>query len=175
MSLIFCFVLFCFLGECVWGGVSSGFVVFPLVAHFAQLLQSEGCPKCLGVTSTVDRPCVILSCRDIECQHVVHISCLLNLAPLMPTLHRFHSTSFFRTIPVSGDEPDPVSRGEAPGLRQCTMELEISHMLSNAQVYRIEWPFNIGTSVDARSGKEYLLCALDPEVYKVFFAIQVPA
>ena len=41
------------------------------------------------------------------------------------------------------------------------------------QILRIEWPFQVNTLVDSRSGKEYLLCSLDPEQHKVFFSIQV--
>jgi hypothetical protein len=38
-------------------------------------------------------------------------------------------------------------------------------------VYRIEGPLS-STFVDGRSGREYLLCTLDPQVYKAFFVMQ---
>lgn len=74
-------------------------------------LLAEGCPKCLqtsDVLSTVANttgssapmPCVVMRCQQLECQHVVHANCLMNNASYMPTLHRYHSTNFFRSVPV---------------------------------------------------------------------------
>lgn len=62
---------------------------------------------------------------------------------------------------------------DSMGSRRCTLELEFSHMLSNAQILRIDWPYLNNSFVDARSGKDYLLCSLDPEKHKVFFSIEV--
>ncbi len=65
-----------------------------------QDLAAEGCPKCLQTTNfgggagAVGSPCVVLRCKQIECQHIVHIDCLLNTGSHMPTLHRYASAIF---------------------------------------------------------------------------------
>ena len=64
-----------------------------------QDLAAEGCPKCLQTTNfggtagggAGGSPCVVLRCKQIECQHIVHIDCLLNTGSHMPTLHRYVS------------------------------------------------------------------------------------
>jgi hypothetical protein len=37
-------------------------------------------------------------------------------------------------VPGSSQEADPSSNSDAPGIRRCVFELEIDHMISNAQV-----------------------------------------
>jgi hypothetical protein len=69
-------------------------------------------------------------------------------------------------------EADPTSAHDLIGTRRCALELEISHLISNAQILRIEWPYSMNSAVDSRSGKEYMFCSLDPELHKVFFSIQ---
>ena len=154
--------------------------------EYAQLLGIEGCPKCLQGPDILHSPniadsiiqhgaCVILKCNAIDCQHVIHVACLFLNAPHVPTLHRYHCSTFFRVVPLPDSEPNPALEGDiVRGSRKCSVEFEMSHLLSNAQILRIEYARPFDTSMErahARIGQESIIRNLNPEKHRVFFAV----
>eukprot|EP01083_Nonionella_stella_P089089 248560_1 len=137
-----------------------------------KILDAEGCPKCLRGVDDYMGPFVILRCKLLQCPHVLHVQCVLknesaresDALIVEPSLKRYHCTSFFRVMPVSVDDLDSKwlqPAAEAGGVRRnCTIELEISHLLSNATALRIDWPHTFSTALDRRTGKDVLLLTL---------------
>lgn len=148
-------------------------------------IMHEGCAKCLGrdphlvvrrnalVKGANDGsqpepleltlgPYVVLTCKTLQCKHLMHLSCLLNgmAMPQTPALHTYHNTSFFRAILMPHHQP-PVPSERTIGRRFCVLELALTHTISNAQILRLAWPQNLATYLDARVNKEYLFLALE--------------
>lgn len=158
-------------------------------------MLAESCPLCLQSFEDTAAHCVLICCRELRCQHVIHSSCLLQPpSPLRPSLSRLHATQFFRSVVAPAGELDPVqgSLMDHPGSKRYILELEISHILSNAQVKifyhsisvecslavqiaRIDWPFQMCASFDQRTSREYLLSILNPTTHKVQLGINVKA
>jgi hypothetical protein len=106
-------------------------------AESLRELATEGCPKCLStVTNSI---CVVLQCKLSLCRHIVHVDCLLNDSSNLPTMYQHHGSNSFRVLPLPDISHFDMHSGVMyPGQRRCSMELEFSHLVSNANVCLID-------------------------------------
>jgi hypothetical protein len=125
-------------------------------------------------TTAISSPYVVLCCKLLECKHVLHLSCLVASLSLSstssPVLSFCHCTSFFRGIPIppsrssSWFPPPPASHGtitpNGKSTRRCILEISIAHVISNAQIVRLVWPYAVNALYDGRTATEYLQLAL---------------
>lgn len=81
------------------------------------------------------------------------------MGSLSPALQIFHYTSFFRNVVSYRDVPIP--RDPPNTQRQCVLEVVMTHLISNAQVMRVSWPYILTTLINKKHNKEYLLLTLN--------------